>query len=236
MPENLKMWLRQQSAAICLSTSNKIASGYPGEDEISQFLSLLALNAGTLPELQLSVVHEWALMEIGQDARSAYDWLLLLRVLKDELFARLQRDFPPKEALQAWKNIDELITHAILEASQLAVDMQRADLLTHMVQLRSEQEAFESSKTKFISIAAHELKTPLTILEGYANILRGETADNPQLQIFVEGLGNGFRRMHEIISDMLDVSLLELRNLDLQFQKIQLDKLVRMVADGVRKY
>ena len=236
MPENLKLWLRQQSAAICLDTHHQLPAMGISEDQISRFLLLLARNVGAQRENQMSVVQGWALTEIGHDARGAYDWLIILRVIKKQLLDRLQHHFSPVEALQAWKQFDDLLTFAIIEASQLASDIQRADLLTHMVRLRAEQEAFESSKTKFISVAAHELKTPLTILEGYANILRAETADNPQLQIYVDGLGNGFRRMHEIISDMLDVSLLELKNLDLNFQKIQIDSLVRMTMERVEKY
>jgi signal transduction histidine kinase len=236
LPENLKMWLRQQSAAICLSTFSRMPPVVPNEDDVFQFISMLATNIADIPERQLSAIQGWALMNIGHDARGAYDWLVVLRILKDEILNQLEQQFTPQEVLKAWKNVDSMLTQAIIEASQLATDFHRADLVEHMLQLRNEQEAFESSKTKFISIAAHELKTPLTILEGYANILRVETAENPQLQIYVQGLGNGFRRMHEIISDMLDVSLLELKNLDLKFQEVHIEKLVQMVAEHARKY
>lgn len=236
MTENLKLWLRQQSAMLCAVTLNRAPNMLPDEDDLIQFLSVLVNSVGTLPELQLAAVQSWALTAIGHDAPAAYDWMVLLRVLKEEIGRSLERQFPPEEVLAAWRQIDDVLIYAIIEATQLASDMQRAELLGHMTQLRSQQEKFKESKTKFIAVAAHELKTPLTILEGYTNILRAETQNDPQLHIYLEGLGNGFRRMHEIIGDMLDVSLLDLRTVELKYQEISLEKLALMVADNVDRY
>jgi signal transduction histidine kinase len=60
-----------------------------------------------------------------------------------------------------------------------------------MVELRRQREHFEESKNKFIAVAAHELKTPMTIVEGYANIMRAETAEDPKMSVYVKGLHNG---------------------------------------------
>ena len=236
MTENLKLWLRQKSAMLCAMTLRHVPDILPGEDDLLQFLSVLVTSVGALREQQLSVVQSWALTAIGHDAPAAYDWMVLLRVLKEEIGRSLELQFSPREALAAWKQLDGVLTYAIIEATQLASDMQRAELLSHMAQLRSQQEKFKESKTKFIAVAAHELKTPLTILEGYTNILRGETQNDPQLHIYLEGLGNGFRRMHEIIGDMLDVSLLDLRAVELKYQKISLERTVLLVADSIDRH
>jgi signal transduction histidine kinase len=197
---------------------------------------VLVSSVGTSRELQLANVQSWALTAIGHDAPAAYDWMVLLRVLKEEIGRSLERQFPARDALVSWRQIDDVLTYAIIEATQLASDMQRSELLSHMEQLRSQQEKFKESKTKFIAVAAHELKTPLTILEGYTNILRAETQNDPQLHIYLEGLGNGFRRMHEIIGDMLDVSLLDLRTVELKHQEINLEKTALLVADSVDRF
>ena len=236
MTDTLKLWLRQQSAMLCTVTFRRAPNMLPDEDDLIQFLSVLLNSVGTLREVQLAAVQSWALMAIGHDAPAAYDWMVLLRVLKEEIGRSLEKQFPPAEALPAWRQIDDVLTYAIIEATQLASDMQRSELLNHMEQLRTQQEKFKESKTKFIAVAAHELKTPLTILEGYTNILRAETQNDPQLHIYLEGLGNGFRRMHEIIGDMLDVSLLDLRTVELKYQELNLEKTVLLVADSVDRY
>lgn len=236
MTDTLKLWLRQQSAMLCTVTFRRVPNMLPDEDDLIQFLSVLVNSVGTLREVQLAAVQSWALMAIGHDAPAAYDWMVLLRVLKEEIGRSLEKHLPPAEALTAWRQIDDVLTYAIIEATQLASDMQRSELLGHMEQLRTQQEKFKESKTKFIAVAAHELKTPLTILEGYTNILRAETQNDPQLHIYLEGLGNGFRRMHEIIGDMLDVSLLDLRTVELKYQELNLEKTVLLVADSVDRY
>jgi signal transduction histidine kinase len=221
---------------LCTVTFRRAPNMLPDEDDLIQFLSVLVNSVGTLREVQLAAVQSWALMAIGHDAPAAYDWMVLLRVLKEEIGRSLEKHLPPAEALTAWRQIDDVLTYAIIEATQLASDMQRSELLSHMEQLRTQQEKFKESKTKFIAVAAHELKTPLTILEGYTNILRAETQNDPQLHIYLEGLGNGFRRMHEIIGDMLDVSLLDLRTVELKYQELNLEKTVLLVADSVDRY
>lgn len=236
MTDNLKLWLRQQSAMLCAVTLNRLPNMLPDEDDLIEFLSVLVDSIGALPELQLAAVQSWALTAIGHDAPAAYDWMVLLRVLKEEIGNSLEKQFPPDDVLAAWRRIDDVLIYAIIEATQLASDMQRAELLGHMTQLRSQQEKFKEIKTKFIAVAAHELKTPLTILEGYTNILRAETQNDPRLHIYLEGLGNGFRRMHEIIGDMLDVSLLDMRTVQLKYQDINLEKTVLLVADSVDRY
>jgi len=80
------------------------------------------------------------------------------------------------------------------------------------------------------------LRTPLTILEGYANMLRASTEDGSQQRIFVDGLENGFRRMHEVIGDMIDVSLIDLDSISLQYSEVNLEKSVLLVADNMDRF
>lgn len=237
MAQELKLWLRQESAALCAATMNRASPNLlVTEDDMIEFLVMLAMYAGSLPELQLSAVQGWAIMGVGQDAPRAYDWLTVLRYLKEELGKSLDARFPPKQTLRYWRMLDDVLTYAIIETSQLASDVVRADLLEQLVKLREQQAELEQSKSRFIAVAAHELKTPLTILEGYANMLRTSTAEGSQLRIFVDGLGNGFRRMHEVIGDMIDVSLIDLNSIQLKYRELNLEKLVLLVADNVDRY
>lgn len=237
MAQNLKLWLRQQAAALCAATTARMPDSVQiNEDDIIEFLAMLAHNAGAGQQTQLAAVQSWAIISIGHDAPRAYDWLTLLQILKEELGRAVDKNFVAVEALQSWRMLDDLLTYAIIEASQLATDMVRADLLAQLVNLRQQKEAFEQSKSSFIAVAAHELKTPLTILEGYANMLRAEAEEGSRLSIYIDGLGNGFRRMHEIIGDMIDVSLIDLHSVAIRFRPMNLERVVLMVADSLDKY
>ena len=82
MAQGISMWLRQQSAALCTATLYRAPNMLVDEDDLFKFLALLAANVGALPEIQLAHVQSWAITSIGHDARGAYDWLVVLRVLK----------------------------------------------------------------------------------------------------------------------------------------------------------
>lgn len=236
MSQSLKLWLRQESASLCTAVfANTPPAISLNHDDISEFLGILADNVGLHSEFQLAAVQGWALVAIGHDGPRSRDWLLVLRLLKEDLLNTMSNQMKPLDAMKYWRGLDEFITFAMIEASQLATDFERASLLEQVVQLRNQQDIFERSKSHFINVAAHELRTPLTILEGYANMIRAESEPGSRIQIYTEGLGNGFRRMHEIIGDMIDVSLIDLNSVELKIREINLETTVKIVADRLEK-
>jgi len=98
---------------------------------------------------------------------------------------------------------------------------------------QSSLEKLDKSKSDFISIAAHELKTPLTLLEGYSSMLR-EILEQKKIfdeHIFqlLDGMNSGSRRLREIINDMIDVSLIDNELLSLNFQPTWLFKILAKI-------
>ena len=84
----------------------------------------------------------------------------------------------------------------------------------------------DQMKSRFISIAAHELRTPVTIIRGYLDILLEpsgplDSAD-PNAKVMLEGISNGVRRLHEIIENMLDVTRIEAKTFELKIAPVRL--------------
>jgi len=236
LAETLKQWLHNQNEALCKATFYRAPNMLPDIEDVAEFLQLVANNALAARETQLLAVQDWALTSIGHDAPFANDWVTVLRVLKEELVKALKQEYLPTETLNHWMRLDDLFSYALIEATQLASDMNRSAMLEHMDALRRQLEHVEKTKANFIAVAAHELKTPLTILEGYANMLRTETTPDSQLRIYVEGLGNGTRRLNEIIADIIDVSLIDMHQVELKYQQFYLEKVILMAADKVDKF
>jgi len=63
----------------------------------------------------------------------------------------------------------------------------------------------EQKKDEFISIASHELKTPLTSIKAY-NQLMQRTVDSEKLNSFVAKSAGHILRLEKLISDLLDVT------------------------------
>lgn len=104
---------------------------------------------------------------------------------------------------------------------------------------RDSLERFDKSKSDFISIAAHELKTPLTLLEGYSDMLREliiqKKVFDDHISLLLDGLDSGSRRLREIINDMIDVSLIENDLLSLSFQPTWIYKLLERINLELRE-
>lgn len=92
-------------------------------------------------------------------------------------------------------------------------------------------ERLDKSKSDFIAIAAHELKTPLTLIEGYVAMLRDELKnyEGSSFPLLLEGVDNGTRRLREIVNDMIDVSLIDNNLLALNFQPVRIRRVLTVL-------
>lgn len=236
MANNLKQWLHQNINELCRATLYKAPNMLPDVQDVQEFLQMVTQNVSAARETQLTAVQGWALTNIGHDAPFANDWVTIIRVLKEEVVSALKKSFSPAETIDAWMKIDNIFTYALIEASHLASDMNHATMLEHMAAISRQMEQVEATKASFIAVAAHELKTPLTILEGYANMLRAEIDSKSHQRLYVDGLENGTRRMNEIIADIIDVSLIDMHQVELKYQQFSLDKVILATADKLDKF
>ncbi len=95
--------------------------------------------------------------------------------------------------------------------------------------------AAEQLKDEFISIAAHELRTPLSILTGFVQTLLNQTArgKGPQLaewqQQSLQGIDLATARLVDLAEDLLDVTRVQAGRLELQREPTDLVALARRV-------
>jgi signal transduction histidine kinase len=93
----------------------------------------------------------------------------------------------------------------------------------------------ERLKDEFLSIAAHELRTPLAVLKGFAQTLLVQTArgKGPELADWqkesLQDIDQSTTRLVELIDDLLDVTRLQARRLALHREPTDLVALARRV-------
>lgn len=90
----------------------------------------------------------------------------------------------------------------------------------------------QKSQRDFVANVSHELKTPLTSIQGFAQSLLDGTADSPDarkqaVQIIYDEAG----RMHHIALDLLDLARLEGGTADLNMSAVDVGVLLRGVAE-----
>jgi signal transduction histidine kinase len=104
---------------------------------------------------------------------------------------------------------------------------------------REEAEAAIRMRDDFLSIAAHELKTPLTSLLGQAQLVMRRlptegTIDPARVAPNVAEIAEQARRLNRLITQLLDVSRLEGGQLALECQPTELSRLVARLVESAR--
>lgn len=100
----------------------------------------------------------------------------------------------------------------------------------------TEQRTIDRMKDEFVSTAAHELRTPLATIIGYADLLQMDNSYTPEQQAeFLQQIQSKAERLGEIVSDLLDISRIESgEGVNLDLRPLRLDKLCEEVVRGLR--
>lgn len=106
----------------------------------------------------------------------------------------------------------------------------------HLERAARELERLNQMKNTFLGLASHELKTPLTIIMGYLELLSTEFAEqlDDNARDMVDQISTASERLAEIVRDMLDVSMLDSKTIDLVSQVVDPNDLVRRAADRAK--
>ena len=91
----------------------------------------------------------------------------------------------------------------------------------------------ESKKDEFISIASHELKTPLTSVKGYMQLaeisVKGDEKDNALK--FLDRSSSQLNKLNNLIVELLDISKMETGNLTYNFAEFSFRNFIENTID-----
>ncbi len=98
----------------------------------------------------------------------------------------------------------------------------------------SERVRLERAKTEFVATASHELRSPLTSIKGYIELL-GSTGGLTERQAeFVRIVALSADRLTDLVNDLLDVAKIEAGNVELYRRSTDLREVVREAAELIR--
>jgi len=127
---------------------------------------------------------------------------------------------------------DEKLPLAELLAERAALAIENAKLYTEQVEARRKLEDVSRLKDEFLSIASHELRTPVTSIKGYtqlakALITEGDLGTSGEyLEIALDQID----RMSRLILELLDVSRIETGRLEIRREPIDWTEFVADVV------
>jgi signal transduction histidine kinase len=104
------------------------------------------------------------------------------------------------------------------------------------IQRRQEIEKIDKAKSEFISIASHQLRTPLTAVKGYISmILEGTYGQLAEKQARpLENVYRSNERLIKLINDLLNLSRLEVGKIEFSPELTSLEKVVADIVEEIK--
>lgn len=123
----------------------------------------------------------------------------------------------------------------ILNAYRVEFEGQYKDRILLAIEDATDRREIERRKDDFLSIASHELKTPLTTIKGLVQILQRFSGNHSAIK-YTETLDKvsvHVDRLNKLITDLLDTSKIQSGNIESHMEPNNLYDILRNAADNV---
>jgi signal transduction histidine kinase len=202
-------------------------------EQLERFFDLLlqTVNSGDTAWMD-SVLLDWAKSSTETDLESgAYQVTFLLNRMMALTIRAARQTLTKQQALDLLAAVFPIFTYGLGVVARYEMETRVAHISKEMEQAQKQLARLERSKSAFISVAAHELKTPITLIEGYASMMEDMLREGQGLPLdrLLAGMQSGIKRLRSIVDDMLDVSMIDNNLLSLNLQPIQLDTLLEIL-------
>ncbi len=109
----------------------------------------------------------------------------------------------------------------------------RAAVAIENARLYAAVRAADIAKSEFVGVVAHDLKTPMTSIRGYAELMLTMMKDNLQERqvMFLNNISNTVKRMEMLVSDLADISRIESGHFFMNETKVAVSDVVQAVKD-----
>lgn len=200
------------------------------EEQLGRFFDLLEQSITTGdPAWMDSILLDWAKSSTETDLEEEpYQISFLINRMIALTIQVARETLTKQQTLDLLAAVIPIYTYGLEVVARYEMETRVAHISREMEKVQKQMERVDKSKSAFISVAAHELKTPLTLIEGYASMmedlgLQGK-ADN--LDSLLVGMNTGISRLRSIVDDMIDVSMIDNELLQLTLQPMQISQMV----------
>jgi signal transduction histidine kinase len=204
------------------------------EQQLGRFYDLMeqAVLSGDSAWLD-PVLYDWARSPTETDlAEGHYHVAFLMNRMISITIEVARENLDGLDALDYIAAVIPVFSYGLEVVSRYEMETRLAHISTEMSDVQKKMEQLDRSKSSFIAVAAHELKTPLTLIEGYASMIRDAALHSQKrgLDDMLSGIHTGISRLRQILDDLIDVSLIDNNLLSLNWQPVQMGQLLGLLA------
>lgn len=129
---------------------------------------------------------------------------------------------------------DERRNRLMLIARILGLGVDQAASIDELQQEAERSRRLERLKGEFLNIAAHELRSPLGIIRGYASMLSEGMLAEPDRGVALTRIGEKTEEMARQVSEMLETARLETLGFELELEPVDLLGVIDDAAEAMR--
>lgn len=126
--------------------------------------------------------------------------------------------------------------HYLGKYSQKLVDRLEAKII-ELQEANARLQKIDKVKSDFVTLAAHELRTPITLVYGYSRLLQTEIQEMAQEHLYHKGsigdladrIFHSVQRLSEVVNDILNISLIEADEMRLERRPLKLVNVIEAV-------
>jgi len=236
-PLSIQQILEKIRLAWLENVSQELAQGMEVRaglnEQLERFFDLLVQSVTTSDTAWLDpILLDWAKSSTETDLHEGlYQVTFIINRMMAWTLQLASESLTKQQALDMLKAVIPVYTYGLGVVSRYEMETRVAHISSEMEKVQKKMERVDKSKSAFISVAAHELKTPITLIDGYASMMEDMLQNDSNVPIdgLLTGMQNGIKRLRSIVDDMLDVSMIDNDLLKLNFQPIQLENLLEIL-------
>jgi len=220
-----------------LASGENVRAGF--SEQLSRFYELLEQTIVTGDTAWLDpILYDWGRSptETNLEHADYYVSFVLNRMIN--LTISVARDYlSPEDALELLAVVIPALAHSLSVVVRYEMETRVTHISNELGKVQDKLKFLDRNKSNFISVAAHELKTPLTLIEGYASMMadRVTNPDPALMKNYLNGVNTGIQRLRHIIDDMIDVSLIDNDLLTLHVQPLWISHLLHLIQNEFKR-
>jgi len=165
--------------------------------------------------------------------------ILSAKFPKSNIKERINQCIAGKPSTIPETEVDHQIFELIFQCVSIEDDPKKGTF-GHFIWIRdiTEEKLLERSKSEFVAIASHQLRTPLTVTRGNTEMLLDESSGkiNKEQREMLNIMLTANDRLIALVNDILDVTKIEQGNLELNLEDIKIEEVVGGVVSDLKEY
>ncbi len=230
------IWIERVSRE--LARGEGVRAGFA--EQLERFYEMLEQTVTTGDPAWLdSILYDWGRSSTQTNLEKGdYDVSFVMNRMIALTMEVMRENLSKEDAIESLAVVIPILSHSLSVVIRYEMESRVAHISNELGKVQQKLQELDRSKSNFISVAAHELKTPLTLIEGYTSMMMDiveRSSKDEAMQTMLKGVDTGIHRLRHIIDDMIDVSLIDNNLLAINFQPVWVSHLIKLLRNELEE-